>query len=174
MDLVVTSFFLTWNALRSFERMSFWRLTVRDAVSSQITVILVPKQGLLILLILLSLCLYCLVKCLKLMQFIPGSYTWSCILSLHVERKSVLQVHGFTWKVLIILRSYWYFFQQHFVKLPFWEIAVLFNVYGPRAGPEDEERIQFKANFFKIMQVCSLISNMNFPFIAVFCFQEHF
>ncbi|XP_021864844.2 DNA-(apurinic or apyrimidinic site) endonuclease 2 [Spinacia oleracea] len=29
---------------------------------------------------------------------------------------------------------------------------VLFNVYGPRAGPEDEERIQFKANFFKIMQ----------------------
>ncbi|XP_021727564.1 DNA-(apurinic or apyrimidinic site) lyase 2-like isoform X1 [Chenopodium quinoa] len=29
---------------------------------------------------------------------------------------------------------------------------VLFNVYGPRAAPEDEERIQFKANFFKIMQ----------------------
>lgn len=29
---------------------------------------------------------------------------------------------------------------------------VLFNVYGPRAGPEDVERIQFKANFFKIMQ----------------------
>ncbi|KMT09608.1 hypothetical protein BVRB_6g130610 isoform B [Beta vulgaris subsp. vulgaris] len=29
---------------------------------------------------------------------------------------------------------------------------VLFNVYGPRADPEDVERIQFKANFYKIMQ----------------------
>ncbi|KAL2907098.1 DNA-(apurinic or apyrimidinic site) lyase 2 [Bienertia sinuspersici] len=29
---------------------------------------------------------------------------------------------------------------------------VLFNVYGPRADPEDAERIQFKANFFKTMQ----------------------
>ncbi|KAL9245641.1 hypothetical protein vseg_019266 [Gypsophila vaccaria] len=29
---------------------------------------------------------------------------------------------------------------------------VLFNVYGPRADPDDVERVQFKANFYKIMQ----------------------
>ncbi|KAH9611583.1 hypothetical protein KSS87_004440 [Heliosperma pusillum] len=29
---------------------------------------------------------------------------------------------------------------------------VLFNVYGPRADPDDVERVQFKADFYKIMQ----------------------
>nr|XP_017219513.1 PREDICTED: DNA-(apurinic or apyrimidinic site) lyase 2 isoform X3 [Daucus carota subsp. sativus] len=29
---------------------------------------------------------------------------------------------------------------------------VLFNIYGPRADPDDAERIQFKHNFFKILQ----------------------
>ncbi|GLT82644.1 hypothetical protein SLE2022_010030 [Rubroshorea leprosula] len=29
---------------------------------------------------------------------------------------------------------------------------VLFNVYGPRAGSDDEDRIQFKLDFFKILQ----------------------
>ena len=35
--------------------------------------------------------------------------------------------------------------------LGFW--PVLFNVYGPRAEPDDSERIEFKLKFFKIMQV---------------------
>lgn len=30
---------------------------------------------------------------------------------------------------------------------------VLFNVYGPRAEPDDSERIEFKLKFFKIMQM---------------------
>lgn len=29
---------------------------------------------------------------------------------------------------------------------------VLFNIYGPRAGGDDKERIQFKQNFYKILQ----------------------
>ena len=36
-----------------------------------------------------------------------------------------------------------------------WELTVLFNIYGPRADPEDAERTEFKATFYKILQVFS-------------------
>ena len=38
--------------------------------------------------------------------------------------------------------------------------AVLFNIYGPRADPDDVERIQFKHNFFKILQVLSVLKTI--------------
>nr|GMD05585.1 DNA-(apurinic or apyrimidinic site) lyase 2 [Ipomoea batatas]GME09464.1 DNA-(apurinic or apyrimidinic site) lyase 2 [Ipomoea batatas] len=31
-------------------------------------------------------------------------------------------------------------------------MTVLFNIYGPRAGSDDSERIQFKLTFFKILE----------------------
>lgn len=33
------------------------------------------------------------------------------------------------------------------------ELTVLFNIYGPRAGSDDSERIQFKLTFFEILEV---------------------
>ena len=37
-------------------------------------------------------------------------------------------------------------------------LAVLFNLYGPRAECDDTERIQFKLTFFKILQVTQIVS----------------
>lgn len=33
------------------------------------------------------------------------------------------------------------------------QLSVLFNIYGPRADSDDTDRIQFKLQFFKILQV---------------------
>ncbi|KAG6399808.1 hypothetical protein SASPL_141293 [Salvia splendens] len=42
------------------------------------------------------------------------------------------------------------------------KIDVLFNIYGPRAVADDTERIQFKHNFFNILQVwiCTFCMNV--------------
>lgn len=37
-------------------------------------------------------------------------------------------------------------------------LAVLFNLYGPRAECDDTERIQFKLTYFKILQVTQIVS----------------
>lgn len=118
--------------------MSFWSSTVRDAVSSQITAILVPRQGIFVILIvsLISLHLWCSAWCYVIQQI-------ECSLCF----KSFASDY---------LRSYWYCFQILFLNMLILEITVLFNVYGPRADPEDVERIQFKANFYKILQVYSI------------------
>lgn len=39
---------------------------------------------------------------------------------------------------------------------------VLFNLYGPRAESDDADRIQFKFNFLKILQVRKFVSVRKF------------
>lgn len=84
-----------------------------------------------------------------------GNLSKQELLQLDREGRCLVTDHGSFGKL-----SLWYFFRYYILFTGDWRFlvdAVLFNLYGPNVGPDDEERYDFKLNFYLALQVCYLL-----------------
>jgi AP endonuclease-2 len=100
-----------------------------------------------------------------------GEITREELVRLDNEGRCIITDHGHFGKPLLALKGGLYDFhvirQYFFVTSDLFSVCddvyrticvVLFNLYGPAIGEDDEERVRFKLLFYKILQVFMYIS----------------